>query len=576
MEGIAASPGIAIGKAHLKATPRVKIKKKTIKKEKVDQEIKRFRQALNRVEKELTEIKEYIYEEIGEEKANIFQAHLMLLSDPELVPAIEKRIKQKQISAEAAVDEVIGRYVKLFANMEDEYMKGRKADLEDVGNQIIKLLIGQEQETEELDKEVIIIAQDLSPSDTAQLNKSFVQAFVTEQGSRTSHSAIMAQSLGIPAVVGVGSQLLKEIKQDDLLIVDGNEGRVIIRPDSTTLKKYENKLEQYHKKRAELSSYRDKEAKTKDGKKIEIAGNIGNLEDLDSVIEQGGEGIGLFRTEFLYMDRDHLPTEEEQFQVYKQVAKKMKEKPVIIRTLDIGGGKNLPYLDFPGEKNPFLGYRAIRICLERPEIFKPQLRAILRASKYGNIKLIYPMISSLEELQAANKMLAKVKNDLEQKKIEYDDIDVGIMIEIPATVMIAETLAKKTDFFSIGTNDLIQYMMAVDRNNEKIANLHSHYHPSVLRVLNKILKSAGRHNIWVSICGEAAGDELLIPFLLGIGLEKLSMSAISILKIKNNIRHWSLRESRQIAKKLLNYNTAEQVKAVLEKLYKQKEMKKDE
>ncbi|MFW6270195.1 MAG: phosphoenolpyruvate--protein phosphotransferase [Bacillota bacterium] len=569
MQGIAASPGIAIGNIHLKQHNKLKITKKTIDEIEVEEEIKRLHQALTQVKEELSVIKEHISQKLGKEKAEIFEAHLMLLRDPELVPEIEKKVRDEKYSAEAAVEEVLGKYVQIFTEMEDEYMKGRKSDLQDVADRIIKILIGQESKNKKLEEKAIIVAHDLAPSDTARFDKSFVQAFVTEQGSRTSHTAIMAQSLGIPAVVGVGEGLLENCNQGDLIIVDGNTGKVIIRPEQEELEEYNKKIKKYEQAQQKLHSYVNIKAVTRDGKRVSVMGNIGNINDIDSVLEQGGEGIGLFRTEFLYMNKQELPSEDKQFEVYKKVAEKMNTEPVIIRTLDIGGGKDLPYVELPEEQNPFLGYRAIRISLNCPEIFKPQLKAILRASNYGNIKLMYPMVSSLEELHDAQKMLTECRRELEKEGKAYNkDIETGIMIEIPATLMIAEALAAEVDFFSIGTNDLIQYMVAVDRNNEKIAHLHTPYHPAVLRFIKKIVEIANKKDVSVGMCGEAAGDELLLPFLLGIGLDKLSMSAVSILKIKKIISEWSVTEAEKIIKDILELNSAAEVRKKLKNIQK--------
>ncbi|RCW51366.1 MULTISPECIES: phosphoenolpyruvate--protein phosphotransferase [unclassified Halanaerobium] len=567
MKGIAASPGIAIGKALVKREKDIKISKDKISEDKINDEIEKLHTALKKAKSELKTIRDNTAEKMGEEKAEIFDAHLMILDDPELIPAFENKIKEDKLSSSAAVKEVIDQYASMFAAMEDEYLKERGTDIKDVGKRIIKILLGREDIAEKLDEEVIIIAEDLTPSDTAQLDTSKVLAFLTRDGSRTSHTAIMARSLGIPAVVGLGDKLMNKNVDDAVLIVDGNSGNVYFDPDEATMKKYEQKLADYEAEQERLAAYKDKKAKTKDGEEVEIAGNMGNFADLDPVLERGGEGIGLFRTEFLYMDRDEMPSEEEQFEVYRKVAEKMGDYPVVIRTLDIGGDKELPYLDLPHEMNPFLGYRAVRMCLDRPDIFKPQLRAILRASKYGNLKMMFPMISSLEELNKVKNMLNEVKSELNNEKIEYNkDIEVGIMIEIPAAVMIADLLAKEVDFFSIGTNDLIQYTVAVDRTNEKIAEMHTPYHPAVLRLIKKTIDEGHKAGIWVGMCGEAAGDELLLPFLLGAGLDEFSMSAVSILKIKELLEKWTRKEAEKEMESILKLKTAAEVKEYLEKI----------
>ena len=571
LEGIAASPGIKIGTAYLLLDQEIIIQEQKITDSEIESEIDRLHQALESVKQELSELKEYMSEKIGHQNAGIFKAHLMFLNDPELVPKFEEKIKKEQLRAEKAVAEVMDNYIQLFSQMKDDYLKARKSDVSDVRKRIIEKLIDRQptQVVQENDTEegIIVVASDLTPSDTAQLDRSVVKAFVTEQGSRTSHSAIMARSLGIPAVVGLGEGLLEQCNHGDKIIVDGVKGKIYINPDLELLKRYQKKAGDYKEEQQELTVYRDRLAETKDGKRIEVMGNIGEPADVNSVLENGGEGIGLFRTEFLYMNRDHLPSEEEQFQVYCEVAKKMKQHPVIIRTLDIGGGKDLPYLDLDEEQNPFLGYRAIRISLEKTEIFKAQLKAVLRAGSYGNIKLMYPMISSLEELNKANQVLAAAKEELRQEGKDFDqDMEIGIMIEIPATLMIADILAKNVDFFSIGTNDLIQYMLAVDRNNEKIADMHSPYHPAVLRFIKQIIDIAHKQDIWVGMCGEAAGEELLLPFWLGAGIDELSMSAVSILKTKESISRWDLTRAQEISKKVLELGTEKEIIELLEQV----------
>ncbi|HMA60529.1 MAG TPA: phosphoenolpyruvate--protein phosphotransferase [Halanaerobiales bacterium] len=569
MQGIAASPGIAIGKSLIKKDKNVEIDRNTISDEQIENEINKLHSALAKAKQSLKELKESTAAKLGEEKAEIFEAHMMILEDPEVVPAFEKKIKNEKINAAAAVKDVIDKYVAMFSAMEDDYLRERGADIRDVGMRVIKILLDVEDITDKMEEDVVVIAKDLTPSDTAQLDTDKVLAFVTEEGSRTSHTAIMARSLGIPAVVGVGDDLLKEANDNSQVIVDGNNGRVYFSPSVATLDEYQEKLKEYNKEQKRLEYYKDKKAETKDGKEIELVGNMGNLNDIKPIVNKGGEGVGLFRTEFLYMDRNELPTEEEQFEVYKEVAKRFEEKPVVIRTLDIGGDKDLPYLNFPEEMNPFLGYRAIRFSLEREEIFKPQLRAILRASKFGNLKIMFPMISSLDELRKAKDKVNTIKTELEAEGIEYNkEIEIGIMIEIPAAVMIADHLAQEVDFFSIGTNDLIQYTIAVDRTNEKIAERHTPYHPAVLRLIKKTIDYGHAQDIWVGMCGEAAGDELLLPFLLGVELDEFSMSAVSILKIKELMSKWNKVEAQEVAQKVLNLKTAGEVKSYLKDIKK--------
>ncbi|PTV96137.1 phosphoenolpyruvate--protein phosphotransferase [Halanaerobium saccharolyticum] len=569
LEGIAASPGIAIGKSLLKLEKEIEIDKENIADDQVEQEIEKLHNALTESKKQLEQLKEETAEKLGEEKAEIFAAHLMILDDPEVIPAFENKIKDNKLNAAAAVKEVIDEFAAMFAAMDDEYLRERGSDIKDVGMRVIKNLLGIEDIADKMDEEVIIIAEDLTPSDTAQLDTDKVLAFVTKEGSRTSHSAIMARSLGIPSVVGVGSELIEKAENGMEIIVDGNSGNIYFNPDQSTLDEYEVKLEEYEAEQERLKAFKDKKAETEDGHRVEVVGNMGNLKDVDPILANGGEGVGLFRSEFLYMDRDELPTEEEQFKVYKDVAEKMGDRPVVIRTLDVGGDKELPYLDFPEEMNPFLGYRAIRVCLERDDIFKPQLRALLRAGVYGNLKIMFPMISSLNELMLAKEKVEEAKAELEAEGLEYNaDIDLGMMIEIPAAVMIADKLASEVDFFSIGTNDLIQYTVAVDRMNEQIAEMHTPYHPAVLRLIKKTIEAAHAEDIWVGMCGEAAGEELLLPFLLGAGLDEFSMSAVSILKIKEILTKWTLAEAEEVSREVLNLGTVSEVKDYLNKIKK--------
>jgi len=567
MQGIAASPGIAIGKTLVKKDKNVEIDRQNISDEQIEREIEKLHSALEQAKQAIQELKDNTADKLGEDKAEIFEAHLMILEDPEVVPAFEDKIKNEKINAAAAVKDVIDKYVAMFSAMEDDYLRERGADIRDVGMRVIKILLDVQEISDRMEEEVVVVAKDLTPSDTAQLDTEKVLAFITQEGSRTSHTAIMARSLGIPAVVGVGESLFNKAQDNSKVIVDGNSGEIYFSPDQERLDTYQNKLKEYEKEQKKLELYRDKKAQTKDGQAVELVGNMGNLNDIKPILDKGGEGVGLFRTEFLYMDRSELPTEEEQFEVYKEVAQKFQEKPVVIRTLDIGGDKDLPYLDFPEEMNPFLGYRAIRFCLERDDIFKPQLKAILRASQYGNLKIMFPMISSLEELVEAKNKIKEIKKELKAEGIDYNkEIEIGIMIEIPAAVMIADQLAKEVDFFSIGTNDLIQYTVAVDRTNEKIADRHTPYHPAVLRLIKKTIECGHAEDIWVGMCGEAAGDELLLPFLLGAELDEFSMSAVSILKIKKLMTKWEKAEAKEVTKKVLSLKTVKEVKNYLKEI----------
>lgn len=564
MNGIAASSGIAIGKVYLINNQKKEIDQSRITEDEVQAELKKLSKALNQAEKSLHNIKKQTEERFSAEKAEIFEAHLMFLEDPEFITAIEEEIKEDKFKAEAAVSKVMNQYIQLMTQLDDEYMLARQADFKDVGERLIKILKGEKSNYQRIFPNTIIVAKDLTPSDTAQLDTEKVVAFVTAEGSRTSHTSIMARSLGIPAVVGIGEKLLERVKNGQEIIVDGTDGKVMIDPDKNIVKYYQNKIEKYRQEEERKRKFIYEKAVTTDEFEIEVAGNIGNLSDLDIVLKQGADGVGLFRTEFLYMDRKQSPSEEEQFEVYKNAAIKTKDKPLIIRTLDIGGDKKLSYLKLPDELNPFLGYRAIRICLEKPDIFKPQLKAILRAANYGKLKIMFPMIATLEELSKAKQQLDLCREELKIEGKEYEsNIEVGVMIETPAAVMIVEELAREVDFFSIGTNDLIQYTIAVDRINKKVAAMHSPYHPSVLRLINKVVKTAHQQEVPVGMCGEAASEEVLIPFLLGIGLDELSMSAVSILSIKEQISKWSQKEALLIAEKVLTLSSSKEIKDYL-------------
>lgn len=532
-KGIAASKGYAIGYVSIKENEEIIITNDKVKDTKG--EIERLVKALDLSRTQIEEVKQRAFENMGEEKAAVFESHIMLLEDPEFVGAIKLEIEDNKTNAEKAVSSVSGTFLSIFEQMEDEYMKERAADIKDVSNRIILNLLGKVKGLEIQEKDTILVADDLTPSDTAQLDKEKVIAFLTNIGGRTSHSAIMARTLEIPAVVGM-KDITSLVKNKDLVIVDGIEGNVIINPDKETIKIYEKKAKDYNKEIEELKRLIEVKTSTKSGKRIDVSGNIGQPEDVNKVIENGADGVGLFRTEFLYMDKDKFPTEEEQFKSYKYVLEKMEDKPVVIRTLDIGGDKKLSYLPLPEEMNPFLGYRAIRLCLDRVDIFKVQLRALLRASVFGNLKVMFPMISSLNEFLKAKEIVEECKKELKSEDIKYsDNIEWGIMVEIPAAAVCAKELAKHVDFFSIGTNDLIQYTLAADRMSEKVSYLYDPMHPAVLSLIKMTIEGAHSEGKWCGMCGEMAGDIEAIPTLIEYGLDEFSMSASSILGAKQII-----------------------------------------
>lgn len=563
LKGIAASSGIAIGKALVIRENKVEIAKRAI--ENALDEKERFTLALDKAKGELENIRNIAEKKLGQDKAEIFDAHIMMLEDPELTGAVELKIDSEKVNAEYALKETIDMFSSMFEALDDEYMRERAADIKDVGRRVVNILLGIDNTSlTEIKDECIIVIRDLTPSDTAQMDKDKVLGFATEIGGRTSHSAIMARSLEIPAVVGLG-EVANSIKSGDLIILDGDEGRVIINPEGETLLSYREKQRLIIEEKIGLREMLTLESKTLDSRKVEIAGNIGNTDNVDSVLQNGGEGIGLFRTEFLYMNSSSLPTEEEQFDAYKKVLEKMDGKPVVIRTLDIGGDKKLPYLKIDEEMNPFLGYRAIRLCLDRQDIFKTQLRALFRASKYGNLKIMFPMISSLQELRQAKSLAKEAKSELLNEGYELADrVEIGIMIEVPSAAIISDKLAREVDFFSIGTNDLIQYTVAVDRMNERVSYLYDTLHPGVLRLIKLVIENAHREGKWVGMCGEMAGDLAAIPILLGMGLDEFSMSPSSILKARKLIRSLSYEGAKHHSDKILELGTSEEIREYIE------------
>ncbi|SFA76967.1 MULTISPECIES: phosphoenolpyruvate--protein phosphotransferase [unclassified Bacillus (in: firmicutes)] len=557
LQGIAASNGIAIAKAYRLIEPNLTFDKKTI--DDVDSETERFTAALEKSKSELSVIRDRAKVELGADKAAIFEAHLLVLSDPELVGPIVDKIKTEKINAEVALKETADMFVMMFEQMDNEYMKERAADIRDVTKRVLAHLLGVDLVNPSMiQEEVIIVAEDLTPSDTAQLNRQYVKGFTTDIGGRTSHSAIMARSMEIPAVVGTKSAT-EQIQNGDLVIVDGLKGEVHINPTPEAVEQYKKINAEYEEQKAEWAKLVNEKSVSADGHHVELAANIGTPKDLKGVIENGGEGVGLYRTEFLYMGRDQLPTEEEQFESYKAVLEGMAGKPVVVRTLDIGGDKELPYLHLPKELNPFLGFRAIRLCLDEQGIFRTQLRALLRASSFGDLKIMFPMIATLDEFRSAKAILEEEKQKLLSEGVNVSNsIELGIMVEIPSTAILADQFAKEVDFFSIGTNDLIQYTMAADRMNERVSYLYQPYNPAILRLVKMVIDASHAEGKWTGMCGEMAGDETAIPLLLGLGLDEFSMSATSILKARSQIRNLKKSDMEELANAVLQMKTTEE------------------
>ncbi|RAL24277.1 phosphoenolpyruvate--protein phosphotransferase [Thermoflavimicrobium daqui] len=564
LQGIAASQGIAIAKAVVWSKAVESSDEKQIRPEEVEQEVKRLEQSIEKSTKQLTEIHQQMLSNVGEEEANIMMAHLAFLQDPEFVGEMKRQIKDELLDATSAVQRVVKHFVQMFEAMENEYMRERATDIQDVGKRIINHLTGQTDDMHlQIKEPVIIVADDLTPSETVQLPRQFVLGIVTAKGGKTSHAAILSRSLEIPAVMGAGEEVLEKIQDQDQLIINGSTGEIWIQPDQATLKQYRKRLEQEELLKKELAKLRDLKAETTDGHRVKLKANLGRPTDIDSLLENSPDGIGLFRSEFLFMDRADLPSEEEQFAAYAEVIQKMNGKPVIIRTLDIGGDKHLPYLNLPEEMNPFLGWRAIRISLDQVDLFKTQLRAILRASVHGKALIMFPMISHVEQVQRAKEILEEVKQELQAKGVAFDpSVEVGIMIEIPSSCLIADELAKEVDFFSIGTNDLVQYTLAVDRMNEQIQHLYNYFHPAVLRLIKMVIDASHRHQIWTGMCGEMAGDPLATKLLLGLGLDEFSASA-NLLQVKKQIRSTSLADAKKVADHALTFATAEEVQQYL-------------
>ena len=553
LKGIAASDGVAVAKAYLLVQPDLSFETVTV--EDISAEEARLDAALAASQDELSVIREKAVESLGEEAAAVFDAHLMVLADPEMTGQIKETIRAKQVNAEAALTEVTNMFIAIFEGMDDNpYMQERAADIRDVTKRVLANLLGKKlPNPATIDEESIIVAHDLTPSDTAQLNKKFVKAFVTDIGGRTSHSAIMARTLEIAAVLGINN-ITELVKDGDILAVSGITGEVVINPTEEQIAEFKAAGEAYAKQKAEWAQLKDAPTVTADGKHFELAANIGTPKDVEGVNDNGAEAVGLYRTEFLYMDSQDFPTEEDQYEAYKAVLEGMNGKPVVVRTMDIGGDKGLPYFDLPKEMNPFLGYRALRISISETgnQMFRTQLRALLRASVHGKLRIMFPMVALLTEFRTAKGILEEEKAKLVAEGVAVaDDIEVGIMIEIPAAAMLADQFAKEVDFLSIGTNDLIQYTMAADRMNEQVSYLYQPYNPSILRLINNVIKAAHAEGKWAGMCGEMAGDQTAVPLLVGMGLDEFSMSATSILRTRSLMKKLDTAKMEEYANRAL-------------------------
>lgn len=552
-KGISASSGIAIGKAFVIEDEEFCAIRRTITKSEVKKEVDKFRKAVVETKADLEKTKDAATKHLGKKHIKLFDAYLFIADDPALKSEVTSKITKELVNAEYALHQVIEENAKVFEKIKDEYFKERGKDIYDVGKKIMKHLTGIHKKTlSDVKDNSIVFADNLTPTDTIAMKNENVIGFATNQGGKTSHTAIMAQAMEIPAVVGM-KDITSNVTHNDITIIDGNEGVVIVKPDPETLENYHNRLKNYQAEVKELSQFVNIPAVTSDGKKITVAANIEIPEEVRSVISHGAEGIGLFRTEYLFINRAEFPSEQEQFESYSQVVEKVFPNPVIIRTIDLGGDKLLPYFNINTERNPFMGLRAIRFCLKYPEIFKIQLRAILRASVFGNVRLMYPMISGVDELRSANVILNEVKQELKSKSVQFDEnMEVGVMIEIPSAALTVDLLAKEADFLSIGTNDLIQYTLAVDRVNEYVTHLYEPLHLSVIRLLKNIIDAGRKEGKWVSMCGEMAGDPSYTEILLGLGLEHLSMGSASVLKVKKNITKTNLSEAKKVTEEILN------------------------
>ena len=565
--GIGASVGIGIGNVVIVAEPSLEYQRTTVTD--TDAEKARFAAAVETTIAQTQVMADDMRNRVGEKEAEILEGHMLLLMDPEMTGQIEAAIEGDKMNAEAAVEQVCNMFRDMFASLDDPMFQQRATDVNDIKTRMLKVLLNVEDvDLGNLPPDTILAAEDLTPSMTASINAENVAGILTEIGGKTSHSAILARALEIPAVLSI-PEITKKIANGDRIVLDGATGEVFVNPEESVVDEYKEKRRIFLEEKAALQLFVGKPTETKDGHKVELCANIGKPQDADKVVECDGEGVGLFRTEFLFMDRDSVPTEEEQFEAYKTVAEKLPNKPVIIRTLDVGGDKEIPYLELPKEENPFLGYRAVRLCLNRDDIYRPQLRALLRASAYGDIRIMVPMITCIDEVRKVKEIISELKAELDAKEIPYNkDIMVGIMVETPASVIMADAFAKECDFFSIGTNDLTGYTMCADRGNPDVAYLYSAYNPAVIRAIERTIKSGKEGGAIVGMCGEAAADPLLTPLLLSFGMDEFSVSATSILTTRKVISQWTMEEADAVAQKALTFTTEAEVKAYLESVAK--------
>ncbi|MEH8069009.1 phosphoenolpyruvate-protein phosphotransferase PtsI [Gallibacterium anatis] len=564
ISGILASPGIVFGKALVLKEEQIVLDKRKISDDEVESEVARFYKGREAAAAQLTAIKEKARQTLGEEKEAIFEGHLMILEDEELEEEIVAYLKEHKVTADVAASVIIDQQVAMLSDIDDEYLKERAGDIRDIGNRLLKNILGMNIiDLGEISEESILVAYDLTPSETAQLNLDKVLGFITDIGGRTSHTSIMARSLELPAIVGT-NDVTSRINTGDYVVLDAINNAVYVNPTEEEIARLRALEQKYKEEKAELIKLKDLPAVTLDGRQVDVCANIGTIRDIDGAERNGAEGVGLYRTEFLFMDRDQLPSEEEQFQAYKAVVEAMKNRLVILRTMDIGGDKDLPYMNLPKEMNPFLGWRAIRIALDRREILNAQLRAVLRASAFGKLAVMFPMIISVEEVRELKAVLETLKQQLREEGKAFDEnIQMGVMVETPSAAVNAKFLAKEVDFFSIGTNDLTQYTLAVDRGNELISHLYNPLTPSVLSLIKQVIDASHAEGKWTGMCGELAGDEKATILLLGMGLDEFSMSAISVPKIKKLIRNVNYQDAQDLAKEVLQQPTAEDIEQLI-------------